>query len=83
MHRVHHSPVREQTNSNYSSFLTIWDRLFFTFSASSDTAQQPPLGLNEFRSDEWQSVSGMLRTPFVGEQTNKPDAQGFSSEQPE
>lgn len=83
MHRVHHSPVREQTNSNYSSFLTIWDRLFFTFSASSDTAQQPPLGLNEFRSDEWQSVSGMLRTPFVSGQTNKPDAQGFSSEQPQ
>lgn len=84
MHRVHHSPIREQTNSNYSSFLTIWDRLFLTFYPSSDITPQPaPLGLTEFRSDEWQSVNGMLRTPFVGEQTNKPDAQGFSSEQPE
>ncbi len=71
MHRVHHSPIREQTNSNYSSFLTIWDRLFSTFFPSSDTTPQPAsLGLNEFRGDEWQSVTGMLRTPFVSEQTS-------------
>jgi sterol desaturase/sphingolipid hydroxylase (fatty acid hydroxylase superfamily) len=30
-HRVHHSQIVKETNSNYSSLLTIWDRLFGTY----------------------------------------------------
>jgi sterol desaturase/sphingolipid hydroxylase (fatty acid hydroxylase superfamily) len=29
-HRVHHSPIRKETNSNYGFFLSIWDHLFKT-----------------------------------------------------
>ena len=31
MHAIHHSMVREETNSNWSSLLSIWDRLHGTF----------------------------------------------------
>ena len=31
MHRIHHSVVFEQANSNYSAVLSIWDRLFGTY----------------------------------------------------
>lgn len=30
MHRVHHSTVRAETDSNYGFFLSVWDRLFRT-----------------------------------------------------
>jgi sterol desaturase/sphingolipid hydroxylase (fatty acid hydroxylase superfamily) len=31
MHRVHHSPLRVETDSNYGFNLAIWDRLFGTY----------------------------------------------------
>ncbi len=31
MHRVHHSPVRDETNSNFGFNLSLWDRLFSTY----------------------------------------------------
>ena len=31
MHRIHHSNKKEETDSNYSSLLSVWDRLFKTF----------------------------------------------------
>ena len=30
-HQVHHSTIRKQTDSNYGFFLSIWDRLFRTY----------------------------------------------------
>jgi sterol desaturase/sphingolipid hydroxylase (fatty acid hydroxylase superfamily) len=32
MHRIHHSVVFDQANSNYGAVLSIWDRLFGTYS---------------------------------------------------
>src|SRR5206468_13006037 len=31
VHAVHHSDLQHETNSNYGSVLTIWDRLFGTY----------------------------------------------------
>ena len=31
MHRVHHSIIREETDSNYGFSLSIWDRVFGTY----------------------------------------------------
>ena len=33
MHRLHHSQEPKETNSNYSFFLSIWDRLFNTYTS--------------------------------------------------
>ncbi len=31
MHRIHHSVIKSETNSNYSSVLPYWDRLFRSY----------------------------------------------------
>ncbi len=63
MHRVHHSLEREETNSNYTSLLSFWDRLFGTFRMRDDT-RTITLGLTEFRENRWQRFWGFLITPF-------------------
>jgi len=35
-HRVHHSIVRDETDSNYGFFLSVWDRIFGTYKAQPD-----------------------------------------------
>ena len=62
MHRVHHSIERAETNSNYTSLLSCWDRLFETFSMRDDT-HTITLGLTEFREDRWQRFWGFFITP--------------------
>lgn len=61
MHRVHHSRYQPETDSNYGSVLPVWDRLFRSFCIR-DAADITP-GLDEFAGPEWQTVSGMLKTP--------------------
>ena len=36
MHRVHHSNITSETNSNYSSIFSFWDRLFKSFKQRKD-----------------------------------------------
>ena len=62
MHRVHHSVVFEETNSNFTSLLSVWDRLFGTFRAPKDTLGIT-LGLPVFRGEKWQGFRGFLITP--------------------
>lgn len=65
LHRVHHSRLQSQTDSNYSSLLSIWDRLFGSFQTSTDPSAIR-LGLDEFDAPEDQTVGGMLRMPLRG-----------------
>ncbi len=37
MHRVHHSIIQSETDSNYSSLFSVWDRLARTFRRRADT----------------------------------------------
>lgn len=60
IHWVHHHAVRRDTDSNYSTILSIWDRLFGTRSATERTAAMP-IGV-EGRKDE--SLPGLIREPF-------------------
>ncbi|MFN9718049.1 MAG: sterol desaturase family protein [Planctomycetota bacterium] len=64
MHRIHHSREPVETNSNYASILSIWDRLLGTYRSTLRNPDQPT-GLNEFTAPEFQTLSGMLRTPWV------------------
>lgn len=63
MHRVHHSVIVSETNSNYSSVLSIWDWVFGSYRYRDDP-QAIVLGLEQFRDSNAQSVPGMLETPF-------------------
>lgn len=63
LHKIHHSPRQAETDSNYGSFLSVWDRLLGTLVPES-AAENPRYGLNYLDDANWQSVWGMLRTPW-------------------
>lgn len=62
MHKVHHSRYYKETNSNYTSMLSIWDRVFGSFRLSEDLSKIQ-LGLKHFDDTRKQSLLGMLTTP--------------------
>ena len=64
MHRIHHSDIKIETDSNYTNFLSIWDRIFRTFKKRDDTSKII-LGLKEFQDQKRLSVLGMITTPFI------------------
>ena len=64
MHRLHHSDIQSETDSNYSSIFSIWDRLFNTFTMR-PIENEFNLGLGvKFKSKEWNSFKGMIMIPF-------------------
>lgn len=77
MHRVHHSRIMRETNSNYGFNLSIWDRVFGTY------RDKPELGHRGMRigvdglDDPGLSVrfTGLLVLPFVRDR-DVPDADG-------
>src|SRR5262249_30235006 len=69
MHKVHHSDWRSETDSNYSTVLSGWDRLFGSLQLRSDP-KSLVFGLREFTDPECQAWWGMMKTPFVRQPTN-------------
>lgn len=65
MHRIHHSAVMDETNSNYGNILSVWDRIFASYreKAGKDDREMR-IGLAEFRDRESQSLVGSLLLPF-------------------
>jgi sterol desaturase/sphingolipid hydroxylase (fatty acid hydroxylase superfamily) len=63
IHRVHHSRIRVETDSNYSIIFSFWDRIGETFRLRKD-GRPVDFGLAEYDSEAWQRVSGLLITPF-------------------
>ena len=70
MHEVHHSDWREETDSNYSTVLSVWDRLARSFRMRDDP-ESIVFGLKEFTDPGWQSLGGMLKTPFTNPPINE------------
>ena len=63
MHRVHHSDVADETNSNYASILSAWDRVWGTYRKRETKTIR--YGLADFRETRWQTIFGMLLNPAV------------------
>jgi sterol desaturase/sphingolipid hydroxylase (fatty acid hydroxylase superfamily) len=63
MHYVHHSRWQPETDSNYASFLSLWDRLFGSFRLR-ERPQEIRLGLERWEEGEWRPLRGMLLAPF-------------------
>lgn len=64
-HRVHHSVLRRETDSNYAFHITAWDYLFGTYVP--ETEQPPdamPIGVEEFRQSNDQKILNLLIQPF-------------------
>ncbi|HAK87789.1 MAG: hypothetical protein A2077_02800 [Nitrospirae bacterium GWC2_46_6] len=64
MHRVHHSIELRELNSNFTSTLSLWDRLNGTFKKRDNTLTIT-IGLPVLRERKWQGLSGFIITPFV------------------
>jgi len=63
MHWVHHSDQRPETDSNYSSIFSFWDRMFGSFRLRDDPSEIR-LGLANIERSEWATLTGMLAMPF-------------------
>lgn len=63
MHKVHHSCWKPETDSNYSTVLSIWDRIARSFRIRPDV-RTIKFGLNDFDDPQWQTIRGMLLTPL-------------------
>ncbi len=68
MHRVHHSIVTGETNSNFGFNLTWWDRLFGTYRAEPQAGHEAmTIGIAQFRSSRELKIDRMLLQPFRAE----------------
>jgi len=66
MHRIHHSSIPSETNSNFGFNISLWDRVFRTYKNESKYDQQiMQIGLKQYRSPKLtQSLWGMIKMPF-------------------
>lgn len=65
MHRVHHSVIVRETNSNFGFNIPLWDRLFGTYRPEPrDGHLGMTIGLKEFREPAELSLGRLLLQPF-------------------
>ena len=78
MHKVHHSRWQPETDSNYSSLFSFWDRLFRSFRLRGDLSGMR-FGLDEFDQAEDHTLTGLLATPLkqVQRATGEPLPNGW------
>ena len=68
MHRVHHSVVVRETNSNFGFNLPWWDRLFGTYRAEPAAGHEGmTIGIEQFREPAELRLDRMLTQPFRDE----------------
>jgi sterol desaturase/sphingolipid hydroxylase (fatty acid hydroxylase superfamily) len=68
MHRVHHSILARETNSNFGFNLPWWDRLFGTYRAQPAAGHEAmTIGIEQFREPRELGLDRMLVLPFRGD----------------
>jgi len=73
MHRVHHSVVPYESNSNFGFNFPWWDRLFGTYKAQPDAGHEGmTLGLTQFQEVTRQSIWWLVMIPFRGKTGDYP-----------
>ncbi len=63
MHGTHHSIVQKETDSNWSSGLTIWDKLHGTYRAD-DPQVEVTIGVPAYRKEDEVTLFEMISLPF-------------------
>ncbi len=71
MHKVHHSRLRPETDSNYSAFLSVWDRLGRTFRLRKNPAEIR-FGLDEFDDPACETLKGLMEMPMANRERLPP-----------
>jgi sterol desaturase/sphingolipid hydroxylase (fatty acid hydroxylase superfamily) len=73
MHRVHHSVIIRESNSNYGFNLSWWDRLFGTYCAQPAKGHEGmTIGLSQFREPKKLTLPWLLALPFTGNPGKQP-----------
>ena len=73
MHRVHHSVLRVETDSNFGFNLPWWDRLCRTYCDQPAAGHQDmTIGLESFRASSELRLDRMLSQPFRGQDRKRP-----------
>ena len=73
MHRVHHSVVRREANSNFGFNLPWWDRLFGTYRAQPAAGHDGmTIGIEQFREARELRLDRLLIQPFTAEPGDYP-----------
>jgi len=68
MHRVHHSVIIRETNSNFGFNLPFWDRIFGTYRDQPVKGHADmTIGLSNYRDAARQTLRWMLALPFTGD----------------
>ena len=79
MHRVHHSAINEETNSNFGFNIPWWDRLFSSYRSQPQLGHElMKIGLNEFRDRRFVNILWLLKQPLLNkaEFVDNNDAEG-------
>jgi sterol desaturase/sphingolipid hydroxylase (fatty acid hydroxylase superfamily) len=81
MHRVHHSILARETNSNFGFNLSCWDRLFGTYRAQPASGHEGmTIGIEQFRDSRELGLDRMLLQPFRGDTGQYPLGQRVSEQ---
>lgn len=72
MHRIHHSVIRRETDSNYGFYLSVWDRLFGTYTEEPEKGHQGmEIGLGPSLTPRAHSFPFSLWIPFLSARPQK------------
>ena len=72
MHKIHHSDEQSETDSNYGNILSIYDRVFGTFT-NTERARHVVYGLKDVDPTKTRSFVGLLTHPFSAEPREQHD----------
>ncbi len=66
MHRVHHSILQREHDTNYGFNLSVWDRVFGTYTAQPEQGHHGmTVGLRPYQNDEPAKLGWCLKLPFL------------------
>ncbi|WP_217884428.1 sterol desaturase family protein [Thioflexithrix psekupsensis] len=80
MHRVHHSVINRETDSNFGFNLSCWDRWFGTYQAQPALGHEKmQIGLLEFREPHYLYLHHLLQIPFLSYSSDNRDHSNHSN----
>jgi sterol desaturase/sphingolipid hydroxylase (fatty acid hydroxylase superfamily) len=65
MHRVHHSTIVRETNSNYGFSISLWDFIFKSYTKAPSLGQNEMIfGVEEYQDQKYLKIKELLLLPF-------------------
>lgn len=63
VHRIHHSLIKDEANSNFSSVVVFWDKLFNTYTPTKEEPTRD-YGVVGYEDNRYQEFKCMIKQPF-------------------